>query len=303
MSGAARILVIGDIMTDIVVRLSGPIAIGSDTPAEITETPGGSGANQAAWLAWAGADVTLAARVGAADLALQAAALRTIGVTPALVGDVERATGRLIALVDAEGERSFLTDRSANENLCEADLPETLLDGVALLHISGYAFFAPRPRVAALALARAAKARAVPVSIDPCSTSFLHAVGPQNFLAWTSGADLCFPNLEEAKALSGAADPDAQGAALAPHYKTLVIKQGALGAHVFTRRGAKKFGCARPVAKVVDTTGAGDAFLGGFLAARLAGKSLEACLLAGVKAGTLAVQRVGGRPPAMALRP
>lgn len=297
MSAAPRILVIGDIMTDIVARLAGPIVIGSDTPARIVETQGGSGANQAAWLAWAGAEVTFAARVGAADLAAQAAALRAIGVTPALTGDPERPTGRLIALVDANGERSFLTDRGANENLCADDLPETLLDGAALLHISGYAFFAARPRNAALALMQAAKARAIPVSIDPCSTSFLHAVGPQNFLAWTSGAELCFPNLEEAETLSGASDPDAQLAVLMAHYPLLVVKQGARGAHVFTEGGAKKISCALPLANVIDTTGAGDAFLGGFLAARLAGKNLEFCLAAGVKAGALAVRQVGGRPP------
>ena len=292
-----RVLVVGDVMTDIVVRLSGPIAPGADTPAQIDATPGGSGANQAAWLAWSGADVTFAARVGAGDVAAQSKALAAIGVNPVLVGDPERPTGRLIALVDAGGERSFLTDRGANENLCADDLPEALLDGVGLLHVSGNAFFAPSPRAGVLALMEAARRRAIAVSVDPCSTSFLKMVGVANFLQWTSGADLCFPNLAEAETLSGATDPDARLAALLAHYPLLIVKDGARGAHLFTDGGGKKISCAAPVVQVIDTTGAGDALLGGFLAAWLAGKGLEFCLLAAVKAGTLAVQQIGGRPP------
>ena len=293
-----RILVVGDIMTDVVARLSGPIAFGSDTPAQIVETQGGSGANAAAWLAHFGVDVTLAARVGASDLGAQEQILRACGVTPALAADAARPTGRLIALVETGGERSFLTDRGANENLCAADLPQTLLDGTGHLHISGYAFFAASPRAAALALMQAAKARGIPVSIDPSSASFLAAAGPQNFLAWTSGADLCFPNEEEAVVLSGSGDPDAQLAVLMAHYPELVVKQGAAGAHVFTNGGQKKISCAVSGVKAIDTTGAGDAFLGAYLAARVAGKNTEFCLLAAAKAGAAAVRQTGGRPPA-----
>jgi sugar/nucleoside kinase (ribokinase family) len=47
---------------------------------------------------------------------------------------------------------------------------------------------------------------------------------------------------------------------------------------------------------VVDTTGAGDAFAAGFIAAELAGQSLEACLSAGIEAGSKAVQTIGGQP-------
>jgi ribokinase len=57
------VVVVGDVMVDVVARMSGPPAVGSDTPAEIVTRPGGSGANVAAWLAEAGVDVTLVARV------------------------------------------------------------------------------------------------------------------------------------------------------------------------------------------------------------------------------------------------
>ena len=82
-----RILLIGDVMTDVIVRPEGPLARGSDRRAAIALEPGGSAANQAAWLASFGVAVDLVARVGAADLEVEAARLAEAGVTPHLVGD------------------------------------------------------------------------------------------------------------------------------------------------------------------------------------------------------------------------
>ena len=98
---APRILVIGDVMTDIIVRPEGPLALGSDRRASITVQPGGSAANQAAWLASFGVSVDFIARVGAGESQSETARLKAIGVAPHLVGDPERETGRLVALVDA----------------------------------------------------------------------------------------------------------------------------------------------------------------------------------------------------------
>src|SRR5271168_2717858 len=126
---ARRALVIGDVMTDVVVRPEGPLARGSDRRASITIQPGGSAANQAVWLTHYGAGVDFVARVGAADVESETARFKTIGVTPHLVGDPNRETGRLIALIDPDGERSFLTDRGANEALEARDIPDALIEG------------------------------------------------------------------------------------------------------------------------------------------------------------------------------
>src|SRR5215468_9603602 len=99
--GAPRILVIGDVMTDVIARPEGPVARGSDRRASITVQPGGSAANQAAWLAAFGAGVDFVARVGAADVERETARLKAIGVAPHLVGDPHRESGRLVALIDA----------------------------------------------------------------------------------------------------------------------------------------------------------------------------------------------------------
>jgi sugar/nucleoside kinase (ribokinase family) len=188
---AARALVIGDVMTDVVVRPEGPIAPGSDRRASITIQPGGSAANQAVWLASCGAAVDFVARVGAADVERETACFTTMGVTPHLVGDPNRETGRLIALIDPDGERSFLTNRGANEKLEASDIPDALIRRAALLHLSGYSFFAPSPRAAVLDVMRRAGNK--PISVDPASAEFLREVGADKFLAWTRGAAILFP--------------------------------------------------------------------------------------------------------------
>jgi len=289
---APRILVIGDVMVDILVRPEGPIAIGSDRRAEIVARPGGSGANQAVWLAHFGAAVDFVARVGAADRAREATRLSRAGVTPHLVGDARRQTGRLIALVDASGERSFLTDRGANLALSPRDIPGALVDGAAAIHLSGYSFFAPGPRAAVSGVMARAAGR--PIGVDPGSAEFLREAGAENFLVWTRGATMLFPNGEEAAVLTGSDDSDLQGARLAAHYPLVVIKRGAAGCEAFA--GDKRWRVAAPPARSRDSTGAGDAFVAAFLTATLAGESLEASLTRAVAAGAAATEFLGGQP-------
>jgi sugar/nucleoside kinase (ribokinase family) len=320
----SRALVIGDVMTDVVVRPEGPVVRASDRRASITVQPGGSAANQAAWLAWCGAGVDFVARVGAADLESETARFREIGVTPYLVGDPDRETGRLIALIDPDGERSFLTDRGANEALEASDIPDAQIANASHISLSGYSFFAPGTRAAVLDVMRRAKDK--PISVDPASAEFLREVGADNFLAWTQGATILFPNEEEAAVLADSTDPEIQGDSLAKHYPIVVIKRGAGGAEALEggRRwlikeagnkpidisGVRDPGVAALLAKivrrfpvnkrrkleVVDTTGAGDAFAAGFLAARLTGADILIALGRAAAEGARATAIIGGQP-------
>ena len=287
-----RILLVGDVMTDVIVRPEGPLARGSDRRARIRFEPGGSAANQAAWLASYGIEVDFVARVGLADVEAETLRLKGAGVTPHLIGDRERPTGRLVALIDASGERSFYTDRAANEALCSADIPGALIEGAPHIHLSGYSFFAPSPREAALDVMR--RAGKTPVSVDPASAEFLSEVGPEAFLEWTRGAAILFPNEDEAAALTGTRDPEAQCARLATLYPLVVVKRGAVGCRA--AEGPRRWRVAAPKVEAVDCTGAGDAFVAAFLAARLKGVEVEAALERAIAAGSAAVQRVGGRP-------
>ena len=290
-----RVLVVGDVMTDIIVRPDGPLVIGSDRRARIESKPGGSGANQAVWLAAAQVEVVFAARVGAAQRAGHAAHFSALGVTPALASDPDLESGTLVTLVDPTGERSFLTDRGANLNLCAEDLGDALLEGVGLVVVSGYSFFAPGPRTAVQSLLDRARERGIGIAIDPASTGFLDEVGPAEFLGWVGKADWIFANAEEAQMLTGTDEVDQQVRQLGEQFAHVVIKRGPLGAVLGNTAGVSASRPAQRV-EVVDSTGAGDAFAAGFIAGLMAGAPVEACLEQGIANGARAVQKVGGQP-------
>ncbi len=284
-------LLIGDVMIDIAAVLEGPVAIGSDRRAKIFTRPGGSAATQAVWLARFGIDAVFVGRVGAADHAGETELLRRAGVEPHLVADPRLATGRLIAIVEPSGERSFLTDRGANDALEASDVPGAMIAEADHIHLSGYSLFAPSPRAAALDVMRRA---ACPVSVDPGSAEFLREVGAANFLTWTAGAAMLFPNSQEAAVLAGTEEVEAQGERLSALYPLVVIKRGAAGCQAWS--GSERWRVPAPEADVIDTTGAGDAFVAGFLAARLTGADIEESLRRAVAAGSAATEFLGGRP-------
>jgi sugar/nucleoside kinase (ribokinase family) len=291
-----RVLVIGDVMTDVIVRSAGAISIGADTPATIHELPGGSGANQAAWLAVEGVPVRLAGRVGKRDHAEQTALLAKRGVDARLGCDDALPTGRIVSLISPEGERSFLTDAGANEALSRDDLPATMLDGVDLVEMSGYVLFRPGPRAAALELLAEARRRGIPFAVDPSSWSFLKETGAERFLAWTEGASICFPNRAEAAALSGSEDVAEQLGILCRSYPLVVIKGGTEAAFAAEAESGRQWSAPVPDVEAVDASGGGDAFFAGFIGAYLRGEGIDAALRRGVSLGARAAATLGGRP-------
>ena len=292
---STRVLVVGDVMTDVIVKPEGPIVFGSDRRAAIESKPGGSGANQAVWLGASGVDVVFAARVGLTDKASHEAHFRLRNVTPMLAGDPKLGSGVLVTIVDPSGERSFLTDRGANLNLSAEDLADSLLDDVGLVLVSGYSFFAPGPRAAVQSLLARARKRTIPIAIDPASIGFLDEVGPRSFLAWVGAADWLFANESEAEMLAGTADFEEQMRILGAQFGHVVIKRGRFGAAVGGREGVA-LSRAAPIVAVVDSTGAGDAFAAGFISGLVADLPAEECLERGIANGARAVQFVGGQP-------
>jgi sugar/nucleoside kinase (ribokinase family) len=298
--GGPRVLVCGDVVNDILVEPLVPLTQGDDNPAAIAARPGGSAANQAAWMAYLGLDVVFAGRAGAGDVDFHRRELSRFGVLPLLAADRSATTGSIVVLVGPDGDRTMITDRGANLRLAPADVPAGLFDGVALLHLTGYSFFEPGPRQVALSLLAGARRRGVPFTIDPGSAAFLARLQPGAFLGWTGGAAVCFPNRDEAAALAGsspAADPAAGAARLLAHYGAVVVKLGAEGA-VLAAGNAPPVKITACPAEVRDTTGAGDAFCAGFLADWLATGDLATAAASGARAAAVAVSRLGGRPQA-----
>ncbi|MFI9616169.1 carbohydrate kinase family protein [Streptomyces sp. NPDC052023] len=300
--GARRgaLLIAGDVVTDIVARHRGPLAGGTDTAAVIRTLPGGAGANVACWAAhWGCADVRLLGRVGSDSAAWHERALTAAGVRAQLVVDQQARTGTVICLVDTgdAAERTFLTDSGASLRLDPGDWSDALLDGVAWLHLSGYLLFSASGRALVAVALAAARARGVPVSMDPASAGFLVELGVDRFLALADGVEVLLPSRDEACLLTGLPEPADAAAKLSRHVPLVVAKQGADGALV-ARSGTVVAQVPAVPVTPRDTTGAGDAFTGAFLAALVAGAEPQAAAAEGCAAGARAVERVGGRPPA-----
>ncbi|AZQ69894.1 MULTISPECIES: carbohydrate kinase family protein [Streptomyces] len=294
--GSRGLLVVGDVVTDIVARHRSPLAPATDTAARIASLPGGAGANVACWAARSGAeDVRILARVGADAVDAHERVLRAAGVRPRLVADPAAPTGTVICLVGADGERTFLTDSGAVLRLSTADWDGELLAGVGHLHVSGYLFFADASRAAARLAMEAARARSIPVSVDPASAGFIAGFGTDRFLAALAGVDVLLPSHHEAALLTGRSEPAEAAAELSRRFPLVVSTRGARGALVAASGAIVARVPARP-ATAVDTTGAGDAFTGGFLAARLAGHGPVEAARHGCRTAAEAVTVIGGRP-------
>ncbi|GIE93458.1 carbohydrate kinase family protein [Paractinoplanes rishiriensis] len=289
-------IVVGDLVTDVLVTHDRPIAFGSDTAAAITVSGGGQAANTAAWLVRAGRPVTLVAAVGD-DVAGQerVAELAAAGVRCAVRAHPGAVTGSVVVLA-GPAERTMITDRGASALLDPADVVAAIAASQAQhLHLSGYPLLHEGSRRAGLAALSAAAEHGLTTSVDAASAAPLRSVGAEAFLAWVRGADLLLANADEAEVLAGPGLAAEQAARLTGHVANAVVKRGAAGA-VWREMSGKSWSVPGASVPVEDTTGAGDAFAAGLLAAWCGGAGPVEALTAGAALGAEAITRIGGRP-------
>jgi sugar/nucleoside kinase (ribokinase family) len=284
-----RVVVLGDLTLAVVLAPARPLERGTDVPGRAMLRQGGSAANTARWLGRLGARSTLICAVGrdAAGRSL-VAALRADGVRVRAQRIAGSRTGRIGVLVEPGGERSFVADRAAADRLGPR--------GIDALHLPAYSLLGTPLGDAGLAASRLARTAGAFVTVDLASVGPLLERGRRAALALIGEAapDLLFATAGEAAALVGARRADGL-LDLAP---IAVIKRGQQGATVLARvHGGNliRLEIATTPLNATDTTGAGDAFDAGFLAAWLGARGRGLAQPAALRRGAVAGNRTALR--------
>lgn len=287
---------LGDLALDVVLTAARPIEAGTDVPGRVALRQGGSAASTARWLARLGCRSTLVCAIGR-DWAgrVLAKALDADGVVVRGIRVRGARTGRIGVIVEPSGERSFVADRGAANQLRPDDIREAWFRGQALVHLPVYSLLdEPLASAARRALELARDAGAL-VSLDLASIGPLLAQGRPAAveLVRSTGADILFATAVEADGLLGGR-PIEGLLDLAP---LAVVKQGSKGATTLSLDGGSRlrFEIATPSVLAADTTGAGDAFDAGFLASWLASPAPRRSSPAALQRAALAGHRAAAR--------
>jgi sugar/nucleoside kinase (ribokinase family) len=281
-----KILVIGDVIEDLIVIPEETIRPNTDTKAQIQKSMGGQAANVAAWVSHKGSEVTFVGCVGSADVVKLEQDLKAQDIQSQLQTST-KPTGSLVVLVDGQA-RSMLTDRGANQDL---DLEKVDPTGFGVVYVSGYSLLGRSFDQVSLFASKVKTVGAL-LAIDPGSYGFINDHGVDSFRKLISLADIAFPNQEEQDLLE-----------LSGTVRLNVVTSGHLGAKAHNADGGL-IEVASISSKLVDPTGAGDAFCGGFLAQlvqeprfqELTAEAVSSALRAGAEAGSEAVAIMGARP-------
>lgn len=291
--------VLGDFAWDVLIRTNTELLRGGDTFGEVMLTPGGSAANVAVWASRSGTTTHFVGKIGRDRFGLLAQEdLAHEGVVAHLVETDAHLTGSVAVFVDHTGERSMVSGHGADFYLLPSEVPREVIRAARHLHLTAWSFFVDPPRSAARFAAGLARDAGATLSFDPGSFQMIEEMGVANFLAVTQdlGIDVLLPNFEEGSTLTGLDEPEAIAARLTELYPgTLVmLKLDADGAYVLH----DGVGTHIPPAtnNLVDATGAGDSFAGGFLAHYLRHGDPVAAARYATSISAWVIEHLGARP-------
>ncbi|WP_242970274.1 carbohydrate kinase family protein [Blautia sp. An249] len=291
-----KIMLIGAAILDVLVHPAGPqvFQTGSYPAEEIRMSTGGDALNEAGVLAKLGESPLLCTLLGEDEPAqIIETYCKEKGIS--LQYSRKRAgipTGMNVVLVDEEGNRSFLTNRNGTlRKLSREDIPLPFPEEVKILGFASI-FVSPLLGVKEMAeIFRAAKEQDIIVCAD--MTKCKQGETAEDLREALAFVDYLMPNEEEALLVTQKTSPEeAVEEFLRQGVKNVIIKCGKRGCLVGNRR--ELFWVPAIVQKdCVDTTGAGDSFVGGFLYSLLQGKTLKDCARFANACGAAAVRKVG----------
>ncbi len=260
------------------------------------ESSGGSAANTCAVAAALGARVGFLGRVADDQLGRvfrhDIAAAGVHFPTPALIGGAP--TARCLIAVTEDGQRTMNTFLGACVAFGPDEVDEALVGAAAVTYLEGYLFDPPAAQAAfrrAAAVAHAA-GREVALTLSDSFCVDRHRDAFRDLVA--NHVDILFANEAEICALYERTDFAAAVAHARLDIPLAVLTRSEAGSVIL--RGATTVEVAAVPAHLVDTTGAGDAYAAGFLAAYTAGRSLAACGRLGSIAAAEAISHLGARP-------
>ena len=283
------IVVFGSINIDLVTRAEripgpGETVLGGD----YVTIPGGKGANQALAARRAGASVKMVGAFGADDFAKTALSLlRADGVDLSFSRETAKPTGAAFITVDTKGENAIVLAAGANALARAAQLESVAFGAGDLLLLQREV---PIPEIEAAATLARARGAKVALNAAPAG-----AVSP----ALMQALDYLIVNEHEVEIVGAALGLSGNPIEIARdinanHGLVTLVTLGAVGGVAF--KGSEEFHFSAPSVTVVDTTAAGDAFVGAFAAALDAGVTFGVALQRGLAAGSLACTKAGAQP-------
>ena len=287
----SNIIVVGSLNADLVVRTPRFPQPGETISGEDLQIiPGGKGANQAVAAARQGTPTAMVGRVGNDSFGPELIGnLKQNGVDTSHVQvDSESATGTAIIVVDEKGQNSIVLSPGGNGRVTPADLDNLSFADASLLLLQ-----LEIPVAAVLAAAKHAKESGLRVLLNPAPARPL----PEELL---SLPDFIVPNESELSLLTELPVQDISSAEKAAKtllergIQNVIVTLGANGALIVNRELTKHIPSFK--VDVVDTTAAGDAFIGGFASALLQNKSMEEAVQYGCACGALAATKFGAQP-------
>jgi hypothetical protein len=201
-------------------------------------------------------------------------------------------TGRCLSLVRRDdGERTMLTCLGGAIEMDDLGPFEDAIRHARILHLTGYPLLQPPIRDAALAALETAREAGVSVSLDVADPFVIRAIRDDVWRVIRDYCDVVFLNAEEATELCEGLPPERAVHEVGRFVETVVVKLGSRGSLVKCRGVVTPIGIHR--VRAVDTTGAGDAFAGGFLYGLTQDWAAPRCGRLGARVAALTVSQLG----------
>ncbi|MBQ6101476.1 MAG: adenosine kinase [Bacteroidales bacterium] len=250
---------------------------------------GGSAANTMSGLAQLGIEAGFLSKIGKDEVGEFFAKQMTETHVKPLMLKSNTPSGRVQALVTADGERTFATCLGAAAEMCADDIQPELLQGWDIFYVEGYLVANPTMLRKAI---ETAKAQGMTIAIDLASYNVVEESRDFLLELINNYVDIVFANEKEAFALTGM-EPEAALDYIAERCDIAVVKVGAKGA--FVKRGNEIVTIPPMKADVVDTTGAGDMWAAGFLAGLVKGENLQKCGMMGAIVAKNIIEVMGAK--------